>query len=85
MRSVENTYDTQLTQDIANVMCTGVGTVPMTSIPGSSLLRFRSNMQLDVADIVYICEWIAIGVDIIMYSEHDGTQSQICNLYAFYM
>ena len=59
--------------------------MPMTSIPGSSLLRFRSNMQLDVADIVYICEWIAIGVDIIMYSEHDDAKSQICNLYAFYM
>ena len=74
VRCVENAYDAQLAQDIANVMWTGVGTTPMALIPGSSLLRFRPNMQLDVADIVYVCEWIAIEFDIIIYSEHDDAK-----------
>ena len=68
-----------------NVMWTGVGTAPMALIPGSLLLRSRPNTQLDVAVIVYACEWIAIEFNIIICSEHDYTKSPICNLYVFYM
>ena len=85
VRYVEKAYDAQLTQNIANVMWTGVGAAPMTLIPGSSLLRFRPNIQLDVAEIVYVCEWIAIEFYIIIYSGHDDAKSQACNLYVIYM
>ena len=36
----------------------------MTLIPGSSLLIFRQNMQLNVAEIVYVYERIPIGFDV---------------------
>ena len=85
VRCVENTCDAQLIQDIANEMWTGVGTAPMTLITGSSLLGSRPNMQLDVAEIVYVCEWTAFEFDIIIYSEQDDAKSLTCNLYAIYM
>ena len=57
----------------------------MTLNPGWSLLIFRQHMQLDVAEIVYVCELIVMEFDITIYSEPIDPNPPICNLYVFYM
>ena len=55
----------------------------MTRIQGSSLLIFRQNMQLYVAEIVYVYERIAIGFDIFLYSEPHDADYPTCNIYIY--
>ena len=57
----------------------------MTLIPGSSLSIFRQNMQLNVAEIVYVYERISIDFDILFYSQLRDADYPICNLYVICM